>query len=313
MELRARRTQPQLSHAKAIGPAVGGDRARRSGRAGRQQDLQRAQGVLEVADRDARRRDRIVQAEKTVRGLRPPRRGPGGEARPESVVPRRLRRQAAEERRDVEAAASADDRQPPAPGDRRRRSGGPRSRSAPPRRAPPGSATSIMWYRTSARCAGVGFAVPTSRPRYTAKASADTISPPRLRATSCARSVLPEPVGPTTTRRSGRGSEVMAAPVPASRAGCASAGARPGRPSARQSAGRTTQKRESVARVTGGGVPEAIAPPAGENGHARARGLEKRRSRRRPAAVVRDLERVDARQRSRGDEQPPRSERRCRP
>src|SRR5215510_4321296 len=62
----------------------------------------------------------------------------------------------------------------------------------------PGSAISRQWCGTRARCAAVGLAVPTSRPRYSWRESADTISPPSRSASSSARAVLPDAVGPTT-------------------------------------------------------------------------------------------------------------------
>ena len=59
-----------------------------------------------------------------------------------------------------------------------------------------GSATSIRWCGTRARSSRVGFAVPSSMPRYTATESQLTISPPNRSASSSDSAVFPLPVGP---------------------------------------------------------------------------------------------------------------------
>ena len=60
-----------------------------------------------------------------------------------------------------------------------------------------GSATSIRWWRTAARCSGGGLAVPMSMRRYTCRLSALTISPPSRLAMHMARPLLPTAVWPT--------------------------------------------------------------------------------------------------------------------
>ena len=62
-----------------------------------------------------------------------------------------------------------------------------------------GSATSIMWWGMPPISSGVGLAVPMSMRRYICMESADTTSPLRALASSTARRVFPEAVGPVMT------------------------------------------------------------------------------------------------------------------
>src|SRR5215213_1361421 len=75
-----------------------------------------------------------------------------------------------------------------------------------------GSSTSTRWCGTRSQSAAVGFAVPTSRPRYSVIESIATISAPVRSAHSSAREDLPDPVGPVRTvaarNASGAGTEI---------------------------------------------------------------------------------------------------------
>src|SRR5262249_46612912 len=75
-----------------------------------------------------------------------------------------------------------------------------------------GSRTSSRWWGTRRRSSGPGLAAATSRPRYRAIESIDTISAPSRSASSMLSRVLPEPVGPVRISASWKASGLTVPP-----------------------------------------------------------------------------------------------------
>ena len=171
---------------------------RRERPAGELDHLERAHDAPPVAGLHARRRDRIELGQPVVRTGEPGVSVRGGVERIAHRLIGRRDLEVVDHGAHVETGAAHEQRPLAARfdvGDR----GAPRPACAAPTTPPTGSATSTRWCTTSARSAGVGLAVPMSRPRYTCIESSETIS-----TSPDARARAPAPTCPTRSGRRAR-------------------------------------------------------------------------------------------------------------